>query len=279
MVRSPHVKEQAIGPFHWGIIKYLGLGMTTCRARPAGPQNAIFSINPAYSTHYSRITYRVSSSDGSFTTSDVFPPGFPNDNPGISPSSQTPFPLKHPLPLVLHTRAMCNSEKQDPHSSLTGIFLTFLASAALHGTRTRRYIRLSTLTSSARPVVLGISSVLFFQCIGTILNHKRRGMRWGLMAVTGTLFTFTTVIVASNLHTLYIFYINSCSDGASHSGPHENQKTTHRIPIRNGEGWWNLDMFDISPRLLVCNYRVWLGTTCFSFFHIYHSSATLLEGE
>ena len=73
-----------------------------------------------------------------------------------------------------------------------------------HGTPTRTFVcQCSTLPFISIP---GIVFVLFFRCMGAILNRTRRNIRWGLMALTATMFSFTTISLVSYLNTLSISY-------------------------------------------------------------------------
>ena len=53
---------------------------------------------------------------------------------------------------------------------------------------------------------LGILIILFFRCMGAMLNRTRGDIRWGLVALTAAMFSFTTISLVSYLNTLSISY-------------------------------------------------------------------------
>ena len=56
--------------------------------------------------------------------------------------------------------------------------------------------------------ILGIVLVLFFRCMGAMLNRTRGDIRWRLVALTAAMFSFTTITLATYLNTLSISYSN-----------------------------------------------------------------------
>ena len=79
------------------------------------------------------------------------------------------------------------------------------------------------LTLSTRFSIQGIVVVLFFQCIGTLLdpvNQTRGGIKWGLVAYTTVMFSFVTIYTATSLDIQSISYIdNRGSSGGDGPGP------------------------------------------------------------
>lgn len=61
-------------------------------------------------------------------------------------------------------------------------------------------------------VLYGIIIVLFFQCMGALLNSINRttgGIKWPLVAHSTAMFSFVTIYTATTLHTLSITYIDN----------------------------------------------------------------------
>lgn len=61
-------------------------------------------------------------------------------------------------------------------------------------------------------IFYGIVIVLFFQCMGALLdpvNRNREGIRWGLVAYTATSFSLVTIFTAMNLDVQSISYIDN----------------------------------------------------------------------
>ena len=84
-----------------------------------------------------------------------------------------------------------------------------LIGAILYGTPTHIPVY---LPSPAQPIVVGIAVVLFFQCMGALLNsvnYPRRSVKWGLIAHTTTMFLFVTIYTATTLDILSITYIDN----------------------------------------------------------------------
>jgi len=75
-------------------------------------------------------------------------------------------------------------------------------------------------------IVYGIVVVLFFKCMGALLRPANRTggiMKWGLVAHTGAMFSFLTILVATVLDIQSISYIDNrafpVTDGAPWAGP------------------------------------------------------------
>ena len=67
------------------------------------------------------------------------------------------------------------------------------------------------LTPPAWSIIAGIIIVLFFQCMGTLLNpinHTRGGTKLGFMAYTAAMFLLATINTAINLDIQSISYVN-----------------------------------------------------------------------
>lgn len=68
------------------------------------------------------------------------------------------------------------------------------------------------ITLSVQSFVPGIVIVLFFQCIGALLNpvnRKKDGVKWLLVAHTVAMFFTATVSLATNLNVEFVSYINN----------------------------------------------------------------------
>ena len=88
------------------------------------------------------------------------------------------------------------------------------------------YVRLSALILSVRSIILGTVIVLFFKCMGALLSPTNRigGVaKWGLVAHTGAMFTFLTVLIATSSDVQSISFIDNRAfpgaDGAPWAGP------------------------------------------------------------
>ena len=75
-------------------------------------------------------------------------------------------------------------------------------------------------------MILGVVVVLFFQCMEALLNpvnHKREGIKWGLVAYTTAMFSFVTIYTGMSLDIQSISYIDnrgfSGGDGVGAPGP------------------------------------------------------------
>jgi hypothetical protein len=69
---------------------------------------------------------------------------------------------------------------------------------------------------------LGIIIILFFQCMGALLNpvgHTKGDIKWGLVVHTTTMFSFVTVSTAANLGLLSISYIDNREFSGNDSSP------------------------------------------------------------
>ena len=69
----------------------------------------------------------------------------------------------------------------------------------------------------ARSVILGFVIVLFFRCMVALLspvNHMRRGVNWGLVVHTATMFLLVTIYVTMTLYVLF----SSFTDGRDFTG-------------------------------------------------------------
>ena len=82
------------------------------------------------------------------------------------------------------------------------------------------------LTLSVRSIILGVVIVLFFQCIGSLLNpvnRTRGGIKWGLVALIAAMFAFVTIATAINLDLLSVCYVDNEAfpgiDGVVFPGP------------------------------------------------------------
>ena len=65
---------------------------------------------------------------------------------------------------------------------------------------------------SLRFVILGITIVMFFQCLGAIFsstNRARAGTNWGLFTYCMATFSFVTIYTAMNLNLQSISYIDN----------------------------------------------------------------------
>ena len=88
-------------------------------------------------------------------------------------------------------------------------FAGILISAILYGAPTHMSVY---LPSPTQPIIVGITVVLFFQCMGALLNsvnHARRSVKWGLIAHTTTMFLFVTIYTATTLDILSITHIDN----------------------------------------------------------------------
>jgi hypothetical protein len=77
---------------------------------------------------------------------------------------------------------------------------------------------------------LGIVIVLFFQCMGALLNpvnRARGGIKWGLVAHTAAMFSFVTIYTAMTLDIQSISYI----DNRDFPGDGEVPSRTSWIPV------------------------------------------------
>ena len=73
---------------------------------------------------------------------------------------------------------------------------------------------LSTLTPFVWSITLGIVVILFFQCIGALVdpaNNIGRGVKWGLVAHTTALFLFLMIPTALDLYQASIEFIDNRS--------------------------------------------------------------------
>ena len=73
-------------------------------------------------------------------------------------------------------------------------------------------LQLSVVTLFFLSTVLGIVVVLFFQCMGALLDPTSRtkgGIKWGLVAHTAAMFLFVTIYTAINLDLQSISYIDN----------------------------------------------------------------------
>ena len=71
----------------------------------------------------------------------------------------------------------------------------------------RRRAHSSAHTQLVRSIpILGILIILFFRCMGAMLNRTRGDIRWGLVALTAAMFSFATITLTSYLNTLSISY-------------------------------------------------------------------------
>jgi hypothetical protein len=96
---------------------------------------------------------------------------------------------------------------------------------------------LSALTPSLRSTFLGIIIVLFFQCIGALLNPVNRakgGIKWPLVAHAVAMFSFVTIYTATTLDLQSTSYIDNRefpgANGIS-AGPLGYQRLIHNSPI------------------------------------------------
>lgn len=74
------------------------------------------------------------------------------------------------------------------------------------------FISLSVLILLVRPTIPGIVVVLFFRCMGALLdpvNRTSRGTNWALVAHTVAMFSFLTIPIPMVLHKLSNWYINN----------------------------------------------------------------------
>jgi hypothetical protein len=91
------------------------------------------------------------------------------------------------------------------------MFAGVLIGAILHGMSTHAVID----PHPHRPfrfIILGTVVVLFFQCMGALLdpvNRTRGGIKWGLVVHTATMFSFATIYIAMNLYLLSIAYVDN----------------------------------------------------------------------
>ena len=68
------------------------------------------------------------------------------------------------------------------------------------------------LTFFLQSIIQGIAIILFFQCMGALLNpidRTRGGIKWGLVAHTAAMFSVLTVNAAISLNIEPISYINN----------------------------------------------------------------------
>lgn len=82
----------------------------------------------------------------------------------------------------------------------------------------------SVLTLFVRAAVLGIVIILFFQCMGALLNpitRTRRGIKWGLVAHTVAMFSISMVNtgIGLNLYSIYFVDDRDFSGDGFYSGP------------------------------------------------------------
>ena len=83
------------------------------------------------------------------------------------------------------------------------------------------------LAPSAHLIILGVITILFFQCVGALLNPvgrtKAKGdIKWGLVAHTVAMFSFTTIYTAMNLDIQSVSSVDKREfpdDDASPPGP------------------------------------------------------------
>ena len=85
---------------------------------------------------------------------------------------------------------------------------------------------LSVLTSFAGSIILGIVTVLFFQCMGALfdpVNRTRgRGIQWGLVIHTTIMFAFVTISTGMGLNLQSISHVDNREfpgDGPLPPGP------------------------------------------------------------
>jgi len=67
------------------------------------------------------------------------------------------------------------------------------------------------LTTFVR-LLLGVVIVLFFHCMGALINpanRRRQGIKWGLVSYTAIMFSFVTIFTAMNLNIQSISYIDN----------------------------------------------------------------------
>lgn len=69
--------------------------------------------------------------------------------------------------------------------------------------------RLAVPTLSVQSFILGIITVLFFQCMTALLNRPKGGIKWGLVAHTVAMFSFATINSAMTLDIQSISYIDN----------------------------------------------------------------------
>lgn len=70
----------------------------------------------------------------------------------------------------------------------------------------------SNLTPSVRSIILGIVIILFFQCMGALLNpidRTRRDIKWGLVAHTAAMFLVLTLDAALSLDISSFSYVDN----------------------------------------------------------------------
>lgn len=68
------------------------------------------------------------------------------------------------------------------------------------------------LTLSARWAILGVAIVLFFRCIGALLNpvnHRRKAVKWGLVFYTAVMFMLATIYSTLGIVSQRISYIEN----------------------------------------------------------------------
>lgn len=77
----------------------------------------------------------------------------------------------------------------------------------------QRVCRLSVLTLSAQSVILGIVTVLFFQCMVALFNPAnrkgKRSIKWGLVVHTAAMFSIVTIFTGMVLNVLSISHIDN----------------------------------------------------------------------
>ena len=81
------------------------------------------------------------------------------------------------------------------------------------------------LALPANPIILGVTTVLFFRCVDALLDPVGRtkgDIKWGLVAHTVAMFSFTTIYTAMNLDIQSVSFIDnrgSPGDDATPPGP------------------------------------------------------------
>ena len=141
---------------------------------------------------------------------EIFPP---SHTPGPCP---TPSKRHGPITLMLrrsHTR--CTLWRRPVLPEIISAQSFMVCSASSHD-------RSSAFIPSGR-LILGIVTILFFQCLAALSNpvHRRgEGIKWGLVSYTVVIFSVVTVLIAMGFRMLSTCYIdNRESPGADAAFP------------------------------------------------------------